>query len=207
MYKGLGECMGRKRIRLDVPSFTRRLKQVHLEGVELFSPNEAGGVLGVTGEAVKQWIHGGRLHATRQGNGFWKIRLHDLENFISGRAANRPRVLLVGGNLDETATIQLGLNGLADTITSSHFIDAVVKLTSVRPTAVIVDVERFSDGWKFIKYMGKLPNHNTKVALIMPAAIDEQGIQQAIKANALACLTRPLSTSQIEHELSQILRA
>ena len=49
------------------------------------SPNEAGRILNVTGEAVKQWVYHRRLPATKLSNGYWKIKVQDLEDFIKAR--------------------------------------------------------------------------------------------------------------------------
>ena len=48
------------------------------------SPNEAGRLLGVSGEAVKYHIRAGRLRAAKARNGYWWIRLEDLDSFREG---------------------------------------------------------------------------------------------------------------------------
>ena len=47
------------------------------------SPNEAGKKLGVTGEAVKQWIYNGKLKAAKADNGYWWVREKDLKDCLA----------------------------------------------------------------------------------------------------------------------------
>jgi len=47
------------------------------------SPNEAGKMLGITGEAVKQWIYRGKLKAAKAPNGYWWVREKDVKDFVS----------------------------------------------------------------------------------------------------------------------------
>jgi len=46
------------------------------------TPNEVGRKVGVTGEAVKQWIYKGKIKAARADNGYWWIREPDLAKFM-----------------------------------------------------------------------------------------------------------------------------
>ena len=55
------------------------------------SPNEAGLVLGVTGEAVKYWIHQRRLPAIKLANGFYRIKVSDLVAHVKSHAGTGPR--------------------------------------------------------------------------------------------------------------------
>ncbi|MCK6472718.1 MAG: helix-turn-helix domain-containing protein [Planctomycetes bacterium] len=50
-----------------------------------FSPNEVARMFGVTGEAVKQWIHRGLLRASKLPNGYWRIRHQDLARYLKFR--------------------------------------------------------------------------------------------------------------------------
>jgi len=57
----------------------KRLQYLRPQGC--VTPNEAGKKLGLTGEAVKQWIYTGKLKAGKADNGYWWIREADLEEF------------------------------------------------------------------------------------------------------------------------------
>src|SRR5690349_6791729 len=63
------------------------------------SPNEVGEILGVTGEAVKQWIYHRRLPAVKLSNGYWRVQSTDLERFLQARQeVGKLKILVAAGS-------------------------------------------------------------------------------------------------------------
>jgi len=50
------------------------------------SPNEVAAKLGISGEAVKNWIYTGKLRAAKAMNGYWWVREDDLKEFLESRS-------------------------------------------------------------------------------------------------------------------------
>jgi excisionase family DNA binding protein len=62
----------------------------------LISPNEAARILNVTDQCVRQWIYHGQLNATKHRNGYWRIRVGDIEEYIKARGQmDRKRVVIL----------------------------------------------------------------------------------------------------------------
>src|SRR5579864_2570815 len=75
-----------------------------LEGGSL-SPNEVGEILGVTGEAVKQWIYHRRLPAVKLSNGYWRVQSADLERFLQARQEVGKLKILVAAGADSLSLV------------------------------------------------------------------------------------------------------
>jgi predicted site-specific integrase-resolvase len=60
----------------------RRGSRLFLRPSGCLSPNEVGRKLGITGEAVKNWIYNGRLKAAKADNGYYWVREADLKEFL-----------------------------------------------------------------------------------------------------------------------------
>lgn len=69
--------------------------------VRYLSPNDIGRMLNVTGEAVKQWIYGRKLPAVKISNGYWKVRVSDIEEFLKVRNGEIKRFVLTNAQSPE----------------------------------------------------------------------------------------------------------
>src|ERR1041385_5094653 len=68
----------------------RLLMECAFRNYRRLSPDQIGKILNVTGEAVKYWIHLGRLPAVKMQNGYWKIRVADVEGFLKHTQIGQP---------------------------------------------------------------------------------------------------------------------
>jgi excisionase family DNA binding protein len=60
------------------------MKKMLIRPKGCFTPNEMAEKLGITGEAVKQWIYSGKLKAAKSANGYWWLRESDVKEFLEG---------------------------------------------------------------------------------------------------------------------------
>jgi len=114
---------------------------------EYLSPNAAGRELGITGEAVKQWIYRRKLPARKLSNGYWRILRDDLDRFVKERReGGRRRMLIVGAIADRIAP---GIEACGwQPLVAHNPVDAVIRAFDSRPSAVIVDLASLGDdGW------------------------------------------------------------
>jgi len=109
-------------------------------GDRFITPNEAGRILNVTGEAVKQWIYHRRLPANKLSNGYWKIRVRDLEDFITARQnMGKKKIMIVdaAGSKDiANAVEKMGHQA----IVAQNKADALLKAADLYPAVFIVNV-------------------------------------------------------------------
>ncbi len=114
-------------------------------GEEYLSPNAAGRELGLTGEAVKQWIYQRRLPATKLSNGYWRILRDDLDKFIKERRKGGPRKMLLVGALAERIAPGIEAAGWQTSIAHNP-VDAVLRASDSRPSVVLIDLASLGDG-------------------------------------------------------------
>ncbi len=96
----MAQASGRKgpqRTKFEIRADIARELEVSLpdEKERTISPNEAAEILGITGEAVKQWIYNGRLPAIKLGNGYWRIKVSDLSHFLKKRLGSPQHSVLI----------------------------------------------------------------------------------------------------------------
>ncbi len=68
-------------------------------------------MLGITGEAVKQWVYLGRLPAIKLQNGYWRIKVTDLSKFLEARLGSPKHTVLVGQSDGQTHPLDGRISG------------------------------------------------------------------------------------------------
>jgi excisionase family DNA binding protein len=113
-----------------------------LEAKRTISPNEAAKLLGITGESVKQWVYHGRLPAIKLSNGYWRIRVADLSQYLENRLS-RPKHTVLLSHSDATTLDMLvkTIEEMGQTaLIANSDIDALLKLRNERPSVTILDL-------------------------------------------------------------------
>lgn len=115
------------------------------DDADFLSPNAAGRELGITGEAVKQWIYQRKLPAMKLPNGYWRILRNDLERFLKERReGGRRRMLIVGAIAKKIAP---GIEAAGwQALIAHNPVDAVIRAADGRPSAVLIDLASLGDG-------------------------------------------------------------
>ena len=172
-----------------------------MEGKEEFlSPNMVGRELGITGEAVKQWIYRRKLPATKLPNGYWRVARGDLERYLrESRDGARRRLLLVGDMAREMAE---GVEGAGwHALVAGNPIDAVLRATNDRPSAVAIDVFSLGEGgWRVAeKLRTTRGTRKIPILLLAPEGMeaDSDAMDRAIAIGAQGYLCGALTSEDL----------
>ena len=109
---------------------------------DYISPNMAGKLAGVTGEAVKQWIYARKLPAVKLANGYWRISRGDLDEYLAAKDRPTKRRILVASTdrnvlkAAKSATVGKEL----DLVTAANMVDALMKARDSKPAVIFVDL-------------------------------------------------------------------
>jgi len=173
------------------------------------SPNDIGKILGITGEAVKQWLYHRRLPAVKLANGYWKVRVSDFEAFLKSRHdLGRRRVLLVGtheGGMTDVAPIVENLGHSA--ITAYNHADAVLKTLNLHPALVILDCSaKEKEPWKLAATIRRTKAlKSVPLLLLASGELSTADQERAIQLEAQGFLRRPVVAETLGQEIQRIL--
>lgn len=146
---------------------------------QFLSPNDIGELLGCTGEAVKQWIYNNRLSAIKQPNGYWKIKVKDLEAYLKSRSQVLPKVMVFGK--EETGAVIQKLGNVV--IVCSAYVDAVLKAAYEVPNLFVIDVSH-PDAWKFLDNIRKSKKLKRSRIALFGKTLSDQQLEKALKLSA-----------------------
>lgn len=167
------------------------------------SPNEAAEMLGITGEAIKQWVYHGRLPAVKLGNGYWRIRVSDLSQFLKKRLGSPKHSVLISPcdkpTLDSIVTVVDALGQTA--LVAYSDIDAQLKLRNESPSVLILDLSHHS-GWAMFDKI--TPNVLRGLLLITNSALTDAQTRQIIQSSAKAVLQKPIDVIVLKRELLRV---
>lgn len=155
-------------------------------GEKWLSPNQVGKILNVTGEAVKQWIYNHRLPAVKIANGYWKIKVSDLETYLKVRNEfGRRRILLAVANADQYKAVieEMG----HDAIIATNHADALLKVADRQPSLAVIEVGAAVDGWKIARGMRNNNQvRNCPILIVSGQPLGEADVEQALEIKAVA---------------------
>lgn len=168
------------------------------------SPNEAAAMLGITGEAVKQWVYHGRLPAVKLQNGYWRIKVTDLSRFLEKRIGGPKHSILICESDPQTA---LAMNATVeelghDALVANSAIDAILKARNERPSVMILDLTHPS-GFSLLQKMDASFARN--ILLLMGAELTAEQLQIVTDSGAKAVLQKPLDPEALKRELKRVV--
>jgi CheY-like chemotaxis protein len=173
------------------------------------SPNEVGRLLSVTGEAVKQWIYHRQLPATKLSNGYWKIKVQDLEGFIAARQnLGQKRIMLVDEAGPGLAEIVPVIEKLGHQVIVAHNeADALLKALDLYPSLFIVNVSFTSlNAWKLLQRIRKTSSiRNAVILIVADQELKESESEMALELGAQGFLRRPFKVQTLVDELERAL--
>ena len=173
------------------------------------SPNDIGKILGITGEAVKQWLYHRRLPAVKLANGYWKVRVSDFEAFLKSRHdIGRRRILLVDtpeGAMTDVAPIIENLGHSA--ITARNHADALLKALDLHPALVILDCSaKEKEPWKLAETIRRTKAlKSVPLLLLASGELSTADQERAIQLEARGFLRRPVVAETLGQEIQRIL--
>jgi len=178
-------------------------------GERFISPNEAGRILNVTGEAVKQWIYHRRLPATKLSNGYWKIKVQDLEDFIKARQnLGQKKIMVIDASGSASTEIANAIEKLGHQAVVAHNqADALLKAADLYPSLFIVNVSiKDFDAWKLLQRIRNTRNiRNAPLLIIAEHDLKESESETALELNAQGFLRRPFKAQTLTAELEKII--
>lgn len=173
------------------------------------SPNDIGKILGITGEAVKQWIYHRRLPAVKLANGYWKVRVSDFESFLKARHdIGRRRILLIDTQEGIMRDVAETIEKMGHTaISARNQADALLKAMDLHPALVILDCSaKETDPWRLAaKIRETKPLRNVPILLLASGDLSEEDSEQALQLEAQGFLKRPVAPETLAQEIQRIL--
>ena len=171
------------------------------------SPNEIAPIFGVTGEAVKHWIYQRRLPAVKQMNGYWRVKVSDLERFIQARSEVGRQYILITARPEISAIAADSLKAVAhNTIIAANLSDALLKAQSIRPSLLLIDTG-WAEGWKLLhKVRAYKPLRNVPIILVSPKPLTVEELDGAMKAEVAGCLVEPFDAKMLTAEIERGLQ-
>jgi len=179
-------------------------------GERFLSPNDIGKVMNVSGEAVKQWIYRRKLPAVRLANGYWKVRVADLEGFLKARTeVGRFHVLITDGANSGSKEIVAAAEALnLQPVIAHNYPDALLKALDHFPSLFIICVSPSDPGcWKFAeKIRSNKALRSFPILFIGGESISDDQTDLALTFDAKGLLLRPLSVAVVQNEIDRILK-
>jgi CheY-like chemotaxis protein len=179
-------------------------------GEKFISPNQAARILNVTGEAVKQWIYHRRLIATKLTNGYWKIKVSDLEGFIKARQdLGQKKIMIIDAPGPRSSEIASAIEKLGHTVVLAQTpIDALLKAADLYPSLFVANVSlKEFDVWKLMQRISNTRNiRNAPLLIIAEHELKESESELALELGAQAFLNRPFKPQTLVDELEKILK-
>lgn len=174
------------------------------------SPNDVAKVMNVSGESVKQWIYRGKLPAVRLTNGYWKVRIADLEGFLKARNEIGRKCVLItdGGNsgVGEVVSAVEALN--LKPVVAHNYSDALLKALDHFPALFVIYISQNDPGcWKFAETIrSNKALRSIPFLFIADKSISDAETDCALKYEAKGILLRPLAVDVVKSEIDGILK-
>ena len=171
------------------------------------SPNEVGEILGVTGEAVKQWIYHRRLPAVKLSNGYWRVQSADLERFLQARQEVGKLKILVAAGEDALPLVTEAINEIGHSaVVANGLADAVLKANDLRPNLLIIDITGWKDAWKLCDVIRtSATTKHAAILLMANRALADDEISRVLDLGAKGCLQLPVDKAVFAREVSGII--
>jgi len=171
------------------------------------SPNEVGEILGVTGEAVKQWIYHRRLPAVKLSNGYWRVQSADLERFLQARQEVGKLKILIAAGEDSPPLVTEAITEIGHSaVVANGLADAVLKANDLRPNLLIIDITGWKDAWKLCEVIRtSATTKHAAILLLSNRALTDDEISRVLDLGAKGCLQLPVDKEVFAKEVSGII--
>ena len=179
------------------------------KGERFISPNEAAKILSLTGEAVKQWIYHRRLPAIKLSNGYWKIRIKDLEDFIKAKQdVSHRRILIVdqvGAASQDLAKCVVELEH--EPVLAHNCTDALLKAVDLLPSLFVINLAvNPAEAWGLIEKVRKHRNlRRLPILIITDSDLKEKEGAYALELGVQGLLKRPITSKLFQEEVAKLL--
>lgn len=176
---------------------------------EYLSPNQAGDEIGLTGEAVKQWIYKRQLPAVKQRNGYWRIKREDFIAFLKERGEPSARLVMLAD--DDHAFVDKAEKALLDAgyhvQVSVNAADALLKSQDRPPALLVLNLGLDNgSGWSVANQVRELRHtRNIPILFISDKALSQDEFSTILKIGGQAFLRKPVEANHLIHEVRRAL--
>ncbi len=181
----------------------------------LLTSSEVGELLQVNSSSVKNWIEQGRITAFRTPGGHRRIRAADLVAFLDTHkmpipanleSAGRRRLLIVDDDLTHLRTmgrlLKQRYEDRVQVALTSNGIDALVLVGSFKPNLIRLDwFMPEMDGLEVCRRLKANPDTRNIEVIVASGHLTAEIEDNALRAGARRCLTKPLDLDIIIEEL------
>jgi len=176
---------------------------------EYISPNRAGMLAGVSGEAVKQWIYGRKLPAVKLPNGYWRIKKSDLQSYLSRRKQpSRMRVLVASTDAAvANATGAAFAQAEFEVVTASNTVDALMKAVDGKPSIMFIDLSEADMHGLDLATKLRATRGFKRLPLVFVASKQDAAsadMDGLLKVRAQGMLIKPIVAGDISAEIDKI---
>jgi excisionase family DNA binding protein len=175
----------------------------------LFTSHEVGGLLQMDPSSVVKWVNDGLLPAYRTPGGHRRIRQSDLLAFLRAHSMYVPpelnagvvRVLVVDDDSALLSSLQRSaksFKGQLDVSTSTSGIDALVKVGTNHPDALLIDVHMPDvDGFAVLEQLKSNPDTKNIEVVLMSGKTSADLEKKARALGAIALLAKPVTAANL----------
>jgi len=137
-------------------------------GEKYLTPNQAGKILNVTGECVKQWIYHRHIKATKLSNGYWMVKVQDLTDYIKARQNLGHKKIMIVDTAENKEAAQAVEELGHEPVTAINKSDALLKAADLYPAMFIINLSANEfDPWKLAQRIRKTRNIRTAAMLLI----------------------------------------
>lgn len=174
-----------------------QLEKQYKDKNQFLAPSEISELLGVTSEAIKQWIYTRRLPAIKLTNGYWKVKVADLAAYLKSKYDIQRRILI----FSEPAGLP-HFPPNAQIILTASYVDAVIKAAFVMPSILIAD-EGLEDSWKLVKKLRETKmTRNVPVIFFSRRNFDKMDVDRALELRIQSVVEIEALSAEIQKALS-----
>lgn len=179
-----------------------------------YSTLEISRICHVDPVTVARWCDQGEIKCFRTPGGHRRVLLPDLIDFLRRQGIPPPpelragprRVLVVDGDADSVHSLKNQLKEAAPELEvdgSSSFVEALLKIGTEVPEAVILDVQLPRvDGLELCRRLRENPKTSSVRVIAITATLDRRRSEAIVEAGAVACLSKPVRPADLLSLLS-----
>ncbi|GMR05013.1 MAG: response regulator [Thermodesulfobacteriota bacterium] len=182
-----------------------------------YTTGEVAGFCDVTINAVKKWIHSGKLDAFRTPGGHYRVKRADFLAFVAKYKLDvkekmfpdKRRILVVDDEKNVVEYIKGALESSGDNYeieTASDGYEALIKVGDFKPELLILDIRMPKiDGFEVCRRI-KGDEHTKDIKILAVTAYGKEDMDKILGCGADYCLSKPLKLKVFQGYLKKFLK-
>ncbi len=192
------------------------MKKKKIDRSRPLTTGEVASLCHVTINAVKKWIAAGKLKAFTTPGGHYRIKVDDLEVFLSKYNlalkdelySRRKRILIADDEPDvveffKSAVLSIKKDYEVDTASDGY--EALIKVGDFKPSLLILDIRMPRvDGFEVLKKL-RGNERTSGIKILVITAFGEDEAMRMVRSGADAYLTKPVKLKDIKEKVRTLL--